>query len=226
MDEGGKGGHERESPRRPLKTRQSRWAIWLAGRLIARRVRPNAISLASVACAAVAGVFLASTPDAPAGWRATLYILAAAGIQLRLLCNMLDGMVAVGGGLVSRGGEIYNDLPDRLSDCFILVGAGYALRHLRFGVELGWCAALLAVMTAYVRVLGGALGLKQNFIGPMAKPHRMATMTGALLLAALASGWGMDARVIALALAVVAAGCVVTLWRRVARMLREIGAAG
>lgn len=213
----------REAPRRPLKTRQAQWAIRLADRLIAARLRPNTISMMSIACAAMSGIFLAIGPGAAAGWRALLYFLAATFIQLRLLCNMLDGMVAVGGGMQSKGGEIFNDLPDRISDCFILIGAGYAIRQFRFGIELGWLAALLAVMTAYVRVLGGSLGLKQNFIGPMAKPHRMATMTGALIAAAIAAGWGKDAWVVAAALVVVSVGCVATLWRRIGRMAREVG---
>ena len=39
-----------------------------------------------------------------------------------------------------------------------------------------------AAVTAYIRVLGGTFGLAQDFRGPMAKPHRMATMTVACLL--------------------------------------------
>jgi hypothetical protein len=36
--------------------------------------------------------------------------------------------------------------------------------------------------TAYVRALGGAIGLAQDFCGPMAKQHRMALLTlGAVL---------------------------------------------
>lgn len=222
MDESGNIGREREAPRRPLKSRQAAWAIRSADWLIARRVQPNLISLMSIVCAAVSGFCLAISPGAGWGLRGLLYVLAATCIQLRLLCNLLDGMVAVGGGMQSRVGEIFNDLPDRISDCFILMGAGYAIRQFQFGIELGWLAALLAVMTAYVRVLGGSLGLKQNFIGPMAKPHRMATMTGALILAALAAGWARDTLIIALALCIVVLGCAVTLCRRIARLMQEI----
>ena len=50
-------------------------------------------------------------------------------------------------------------------------------RSLRLAAPLGWAAAVLAVLTAYVRVLGGSLGLTQHFIGPMAKQHRMFTLT-------------------------------------------------
>ncbi|MEN6625469.1 MAG: CDP-alcohol phosphatidyltransferase family protein [Candidatus Sumerlaeia bacterium] len=208
--------------RRPIKTRGAEWAIRLSERLIEARVSPNTISLTSIACAGVAGLGLALSPGVSGGWRALLYLVAIAGIQSRLICNLLDGMVAVGGGIQSKGGEVFNDLPDRFSDALILVGSGYAIRHLRWGVELGWLAAWLAVMTAYVRVLGGSLGLKQNFIGPMAKPHRMAVMTGALALAICTAQSGFDGRMIELALAVIVAGCAITLWRRTARIMAEL----
>src|SRR5439155_1006073 len=111
--------------------------------------------------------------------QAILYFAAAAGIQLRLLCNLLDGLVAVEHAKATRSGEIYNDLPDRLSDMLILIMAGYSAAALgiRFAHELGWIAASLAVLTAYARVLGRSIGSGIYFIGPMAKQHRMALMT-------------------------------------------------
>src|SRR5260370_23846239 len=95
---------------------------------------------------------------------------------------MLDGMVGVEGGLQTKSGEVFNDLPDRIADALIFIGAGHAVHTLPYGMELGWIAALLAVFTAYVRMLGGAAGLAQSFAGPMAKQQRMALMTGACLL--------------------------------------------
>ncbi len=40
------------------------------------------------------------------------------------------------------------------------------------------------MLTAYIRVLGGALGTPQYFTGPMAKQHRMFVITLGALLAA------------------------------------------
>jgi hypothetical protein len=84
--------------------------------------------------------------------RAAALILAVACIQLRLLCNLLDGMVAVEQGLATPTGPIWNELPDRLADVFFLVGAGYGAQAAGFqaGVALGWSAAALALLTAYV----------------------------------------------------------------------------
>ena len=52
---------------------------------------------------------------------------------------------------------------------------------------LGWAAALLAALTAYVRVFGGALGLTQDFSGIMAKQRRMAALTVGLVAQAIAA---------------------------------------
>jgi phosphatidylglycerophosphate synthase len=191
--------------RRPLRSRNTAWAASLARWLVKARVRPNRISLMSVAAAAIAAFCLLRGS----------YLLAAL-FQLRLLCNLMDGMVAIEGGLRSAAGEIYNDLPDRISDALILLAAGYSLAWPGNARELGWIATLLAIMTAYIRALGGACGLAQEFRGPMAKPQRMAVMTVACLLAPI------DSRVLALALIVVIAGSLVTAVLRIRRIVQQL----
>ena len=42
-------------------------------------------------------------------------------MQLRLLCNMMDGLVAVEGGLKSKAGDLFNEAPDRIEDVILLV---------------------------------------------------------------------------------------------------------
>lgn len=207
--------------RRPVKARDSRWAAAAARRLTAWGVRPNAISVASVALAAGAGLALAASSQVRSlGFQALLCLAAVAGIQLRLLCNLLDGLVAVEGGLGTKTGALYNEFPDRLSDVCVLVGAGYAAGPC--GPTLGWAAALLAVLTAYVRALGGAAGVGQPFCGPMAKQHRMEVVTAASVLAlaegALAgTGWVMPA-----ALLVIVVGGAATVVRRLRRIAAEM----
>jgi phosphatidylglycerophosphate synthase len=205
-----------------LKSRDTGWAKALAGLLVRWGISPNAISTASVFCATgAAGALYFSAPASPA-WRALLLILTVAGIQSRLLCNLLDGMVAVEGGKQTKAGEVYNDLPDRIADALIFVAAGYAVRGLPCGPTLGWSAALLAVFTAYVRLLGGAAGLKQSFIGPMAKPHRMATLTVACLFSMMEPRFLRPGSVLWIALIVINVGCVVTIVRRTSRIVREM----
>jgi phosphatidylglycerophosphate synthase len=212
------------APRRVLATRNARWAVALARWLGRVGVRPNAISIAGVAFAIGAAVSFASTAGAAAIMNIALLIAAAACIQLRLLCNLLDGMLAVEGGFKTKTGDLYNDLPDRVADVVILVGAGYAVRDLPYGVTLGWTAAVLAVFTAYVRVLGGSLGLTQHFIGPMAKQHRMFTLTVASLLGVVDVVTGATPRVLYIGLAVIVAGSIVTGIRRTLRLASELSA--
>jgi phosphatidylglycerophosphate synthase len=162
-----------------------------------------------------------AAPATSPGGRATLFVLAAVCIQLRLLCNMLDGMVAVEGGLGSRAGDLYNELPDRIADPLLIVPAGYATGF-ALGPELGWIAGTLALLTAYIRSLGGNAGLPQSFIGPMAKPHRMATMTAGLLLAALTVPLDWDGQVLLIALLAIAVGALITAGRRTLGLLRAL----
>ncbi|HEX9459835.1 MAG TPA: CDP-alcohol phosphatidyltransferase family protein, partial [Thermoanaerobaculia bacterium] len=80
--------------RRPLKTRERGWAKALASLLVRWRVQPNAISIFSIVFAIGAGAALIVSRNAEGVNRVVLLIAAAAGIQLRLLCNLFDGMVA------------------------------------------------------------------------------------------------------------------------------------
>jgi phosphatidylglycerophosphate synthase len=188
-----------ESNRRPIAARNTGWALATARLLARRRVTPNQISVLSVLFATAGTAALLAWPD----WRGML--ACALAILLRLLCNLVDGMVAVEAGHgATPVGALYNDVPDRIADSMFLVALGYAA-----GMPwLGWLAALLAVATAYIRALGGALGLAQDFRGPMAKPHRMWLLGIALVFAALAAGW---AHAILLGAAVViAAGSALT----------------
>jgi len=213
------------APRRVLATRRAGWAKALAHALGRARVRPNSVSVASVGFALIAGVAFFAVPPLAPGGQATALLVAAAAIQLRLLCNMLDGMLAVEEGLKTRTGDVYNDLPDRVADVLILVGAGCSIRYLPGGAALGWAAAVVALFTAYVRLLGGSLGVTQHFIGPMAKQHRMFTLTLAALLSAVEAISGMPARAMPIALGTIVVGSVATAWRRTARIMRELDAA-
>jgi phosphatidylglycerophosphate synthase len=205
------------APRRVLRTRERAWPHALARSLARVGATPNGVSIVGVLLALAAGACAWSAPYATTTiGRALLLTGAAAGVQLRLLCNMLDGLLAIEGGMKSALGDIYNDLPDRISDSFILIGAGYAVIGLPWGVTLGWAAALVALMTAYVRVLAGSLGATQHFSGPMAKQHRMFVTTIGLL------GAIVDARVLLVALWIIVIGSLATVVRRTRTMAREV----
>lgn len=210
--------------RRPLATRQTKMARRAAALLAARGVSPNAISLSSIVFALLAAVCFVATAGAGAAQSRILFLLAAALMQLRLLANLLDGMVAVEWQRSSPLGEVYNEVPDRVADALILTGAGYAVGGLP---ELGYGAAILAVFVAYVRAIGNRAGAERLFVGPMAKPQRMAALTIAAAYCALAPArWpgaigGADGvGAVGAALGIIALGCIVT----AARRLRSIAA--
>ena len=158
--------------RRPIAARSLRPVVALAGWLIARRASPDAISLAGMAAAVLAGLAFALTRDLPQAGRA-LWIAGAVLVQVRLMANLLDGMVAIGRGVASPLGELFNEVPDRVSDTAVLVGVGWAAGS----VALGLAAALAAMATAYIRAVGKGVGLASDFSGPMAKQQRMAVVT-------------------------------------------------
>jgi phosphatidylglycerophosphate synthase len=199
--------------RRPLASRDTAWARNITRWLAATSVTPNHISMASIGAAGVAGAcfWMAGLVEG-AGARVALLVAAAVFCQLRLLCNLFDGMVAIEAGKHASDGAFWNEFPDRVADMLIMVGAGYGAGM----PELGWAAATFAVLTAYTRELGSTCGLDSDFSGPMAKQHRVAVMTVAALIAPL---WGVHGQVLAIALLIVAVGAAATALRRAARIV-------
>jgi len=201
--------------RRPIQSRDTRWARAITQWLVRVGAAPNAISLLGMLSAIIAGIaYFATSHTAGLGQRG-LWLLAAALCQARLLCNLFDGMVAVARKTASRTGELYNEVPDRVSDAAVFIGLGYAAGG---QPELGYLAALMSVFVAYVRAMAKSIGAPNDFCGPMAKPQRMAlaTLLG-LYLSLTPDSWRLpwgEARVV---LVVVIAGGIVTAIRRLAR---------
>ncbi len=206
--------------RRPLASRKSGWAAYLTKRLAATWVTPNQISMASTVAAAAAGSAFWTSGHADGIVRFSLLIAAALFCQLRLVCNLLDGMVAIEAGKSAPDGAFWNEFPDRIADILIFVGAGYGAGN----PALGWAAAALAVLTAYVREHGRACGAPADYCGPMAKQHRMAVMTLAAGLAALEPLWQGTGLALDMALWVVAIGSAVTALRRASRLVAYLRA--
>jgi phosphatidylglycerophosphate synthase len=212
--------------RRPIASREGKLWQRIARFLANRHISPNFISIAGMVIGIAAGVILAATNFAQSSrLQHLLWLAAAAGIQIRLLANMLDGMVAVLGQKASRLGELYNELPDRVSDVAIIIGAGYAAGSLP---TLGYVAACVAVLVAYIRAVGKAAGVANLFIGPMAKPHRMFVLTlVALWMAATPRSWqpvwgDQQAGLLAIGLAVIILGGLLTIFRRLRLIVRHL----
>ena len=211
--------------RRPIATRNRKWAQAATAWLAARHVSPNAISIAGMCACIVGGIALGMTSIAD--YR-ILWLICALGAQLRLTANMLDGMVALASGRASKVGELYNEVPDRISDAAVFIGAGFAWGG---NIALGYIATILAVFTAYVRAAGKIAGAPNEFCGPMAKQHRMLVITLICLYSAVTPrSWQIisfnDSQIglMTLGLAVIIVGCVITVFRRVSRIACALGA--
>lgn len=202
--------------RRPLASRQSPWAARIARWLASTRVTPNQISVAGMVAALAAGICFWAADDSSARW--ALLLLGAAGCQLRLLCNLFDGMVAIEAGRAAPDGAFWNEFPDRVSDMLILMGVALGVGS----PALGWAAVSFAFLTAYVRELSANCGVAGNFAGPMAKQHRMAVVTGAALLSILEPLWGREGVTLSLALWLIALGAAVTASRRSWTLVRVL----
>lgn len=211
--------------RRPMFTRDWNISQQFARWLIARNVSPNAISLAGMAGGIVAGLALATTHWL--AWPQTMFLLAAAGVVVRGMGNLLDGMVAVGSGKASPFGELFNEIPDRVANVAILIGAGYAAGG---NPVLGFIAALTAVFVAYVRAEGKVTGATQHYCGPMAKPGRMVVVLVVALYCGLTpTDWqpavpveNQSYGLMALGLAVIVGGGIITVFRRLQRIAGEV----
>lgn len=198
------------SDRRPIAARGWRLSNFAAAWLVRRNISPNSISIAGMIAGISAGAALAATPFVPQPWERFLWLTVALLVPLRLAANMLDGMVAIQSGRGSPLGELFNEVPDRISDAAVLIGLGYARDS---EPVFGFVAALLAVFTAYVRSAGKNAGTSHFYQGPMAKPHRMCLIAATCLaLAVLPQPLGISLPAIALGLIIV--GCVITAIRR------------
>ena len=189
----------------------------LAAALCKSGISPNMISALSVVAAGLGGLAFVAAGQGAIAWTAG-WIAGAALIQARLICNLMDGMVAVEGGKKSPTGDLWNEIPDRIADPLLLGCAGWA-------VGLPWngaAAGFAALMTAYVRAIGATLTGVQDFCGPFAKQQRMAGLTVAALLTAADPLWNGHGQIMQAAVIVIAIGTGITLVRRLLRLAAKL----
>jgi phosphatidylglycerophosphate synthase len=178
-------------------------------------IHPDAVSYASVVAAAIASICFWKSGRHP--W---LLLIAPLFCYLRLWFNMLDGMVALASGKASWRGEILNDLPDRISDVLIFAGVAHSGWMNAF---IGYWAAIFALLTAYVGMLGQAVGAQREFSGVMSKPWRMVTLhIGAWVTFALPSVAIDRFKILDLTCLLIVAGCLQTIAVRLRRIMAAL----
>jgi len=214
-------GNYQPTSRRPIAVMFRRTADGAVQFCVRRGIHPDAVSYGSVAASALAALGFWWSGRLP-----VLLVPAALLCYLRLWLNMLDGMVALASGKASLRGELLNDLPDRVSDVIIFVGAAHSgLCH----PASGYWAAIFALLTAYVGTFGQALGVGRQFGGIMAKPWRMVVLhLGAwITLGLLWTGVSIDLgplTVLDWTCLIVVAGCVQTIAVRLKCIMQGLAA--
>lgn len=206
--------------RRQLSSRKIPFFQSFAKKLVAWGLTPNQVSVASSLIAVLGGMAFASSPTAEGmAIRILLIVIGSIAIQFRLLCNMIDGLMAIEGGLKTPAGEIFNDFPDRVSDVALIMGAGVMAQQVNpLMLHIGWAASLLAVTTAYVRTLGSSISGKSDFSGPMAKQHRMFFLTLGGLASIGEIIFAVPAYSMGIILVLIALGSLMTVVRRLFRL--------
>lgn len=187
---------------------------------VARGIHPDVISYLSIVASGLAAICFWQSANTP--W---LLLVGPGFCYLRLWFNMLDGMVALASGKGSWRGEILNDLPDRISD--VVIFAGVAHSGLNSPLS-GYWAAIFALLTAYVGMLGQAVGVQREFSGIMAKPWRMVLLhLGAWVTLGFTSAGDRGFSFAGLTVldwscVVIILGCVETIWIRLVRIMRSL----
>lgn len=212
--------------RHPIKTRAAAWAQSFAAELARGGVSPDLISALGLGFSVIGfGAFALSGLSEGAA-RVVWLGLGLICIQLRLISNMLDGMVAVEHRRASRIGPIWNELSVPVCDTLFFIGAGYGalVAGPNLGPAFGWLCAVLAAVTAYVRLLGASLGFPPDYAGPAGKIGRMALLS-VIALASMVEGlWGWRGDTLLWGLALVVALIALTIFRRIRTLARGLRA--
>ena len=201
--------------RRPIQSRNTRWAEISTQLLVNLGISPNMISLFGMLAAMAAGLAFYYTGITTGLGPRILWFCGGILCQIRLLANLFDGMVAIKRNIASPLGELYNEVPDRVSDAAVLIGVGYSAGG---DIAAGYIAALISVFVAYVRAMARSAGVPNDFCGPMAKPQRMAIVTMvAMYMAFSPNSWRLALGEPKVALLLVIVGGAVTALRRLIR---------
>lgn len=184
----------------------------LTARLAAAGVTANQVTLLAMLLSMAGGAAIGLFPDA----RGVLLVIPAL-LFVRMALNAIDGMLAREHGMKSPLGAILNEMGDVVSDTALYLPIAL-IPGAPPGLVVG--VVVLAVMSEMVGVVAVQIGASRRYDGPMGKSDR-AFVFG---LIALLLGLGIaPGPWLAILLAIVAVLLVVTMVRRAAKALEELG---
>ncbi|MGE3538026.1 MAG: CDP-alcohol phosphatidyltransferase family protein [Candidatus Tectimicrobiota bacterium] len=174
-------------------------------------IRPNAVTVAALLGSCLVGYGLLYATTVPA-----LLLLLPVWLLVRMALNAIDGMMARELCMATPLGAVLNELGDVLADIGLYLPFAFLAPPAQWPVL---AFVLGAVLTELCGVLGQALAGKRHYEGPMGKSDRACLVSLLAVLAfclpATLSFWPWSFGGAALL-------TVVTCWKRLASMLREL----
>ena len=131
----------------------------------AKRFNPNAITLAGLVFAALAGLLFAYG----------IIFCAIILVIISSLLDLLDGAVANANNKPTKFGGVLDSVSDRYSDATIMIGIiwGYSFNLNAFWFLIGFSAVVGSIMVSYVRARGESVVSEKITIGIADRPARI-----------------------------------------------------
>ena len=153
----------------------------VARTLAAGGISANAVTVATAVISCALGASLALC--AQAGVTAAFLVLPI-WMLLRMACNAIDGLLAREHGMASALGAYLNELCDVVSDAALYLPFAFVAP---FGWGVVGAVIFLSALSEFAGALGGFIGSRRRYDGPMGKSDR-AVVFGGLGLAY--GAWG------------------------------------
>ncbi len=134
------------------------------GRMAARGIRPNTVTVAAGVASGAGGLCILLWPDA--AWP---LLLLPAVLFVRMACNAIDGQLARQCRLETRLGLVLNELGDVWSDCALYLPLAFVPGLNATGVVL---LCVLSVMSEMTGILASQTIGARSYAGPMGKSDR------------------------------------------------------
>lgn len=144
---------------------------------VRKNVPPDAFTFGAMAVSLAAG-FAFPLAEAQRAW---LWVIPPCTL-IRLLFNLMDGLLARERGLADTWGEVKNEFGDRIEDALFFLGLGFSSY---VDIRLATLALALILLVSYLGIFGKALTGKRVYVGVFAKGDRMLSLGGFTLYAML-----------------------------------------
>ncbi|MDR6222592.1 CDP-diacylglycerol--glycerol-3-phosphate 3-phosphatidyltransferase/archaetidylinositol phosphate synthase [Methanococcoides alaskense] len=177
-------------------------------------ISPNALSVGSLVCAALAGISFYFSVDNPLS-----ALIAILFVALNSFLDALDGAVARYLRTDSKKGDFLDHVIDRYSDVFIICGMFFG-GHVHW--QIGTIAIVCVLLTSYLGTQAQALGIGRFYGGIMGRADRLVLILIASLAYYIYSEAIFGYTIIGWSLVVIAIGSHITAIQRMASIWKRL----